>query len=123
MTDAELTDTIVCPRGHEIPNDQVLVRDGYRVCPVCETEAPWAAAHQPLPWSRRLLRGPLLLIAGGLLVAAIASAFHVAEAVSYVNNHLPGSSAGLTGTIVEMLGDLVLAAAVVWVATLVGTRE
>ncbi len=124
MTDAPAPTTVICPRGHELQSDQVAVRDGYRVCPVCESETPWAEGpSRPLPWSRKLLRAPLMVLAAGLLVGAVAGAFHVAESISYVDNHLPGATASLIGSIVDMLGSLILATGVAWVATLVGSRE
>ncbi|MHB1912480.1 MAG: hypothetical protein ACYCTI_10575, partial [Acidimicrobiales bacterium] len=84
--------TDVCPNGHVLSVDQVIVRNGHKVCPVCEAQAKiWAspAPRPPAYWSRRTLRVPLALIAAAFFVGALSAAFDIATAASYVTNNLP----------------------------------
>ncbi|MHB1445018.1 MAG: hypothetical protein ACYCZV_05070 [Acidimicrobiales bacterium] len=118
--------TDVCPNGHVLSVDQVIVRNGHKVCPVCEAQAKiWAnpAPRPPAYWSRRTLRVPLALIAAAFFVGALSAAFDIATAASYVTNHLPGAGSSVTSAIFDTISQLALAAGIGWVAYLVGLDE
>lgn len=49
MTDDPTIGMTTCPQGHVVPTSAITIRDGYQVCPVCDTaEAAWAPPY-PLP--------------------------------------------------------------------------
>ena len=121
-----LPTTETCPRGHILTADQVLLRDGMKVCPVCEQEATaWASPAQPRPrfWTRHLLRVPLMIVAAGLLALAISSAVDIAGNAAFVGRDLPGATAELVGSIFATLAQLALAGAVGWIAWAVGLED
>ena len=121
-----LPTTESCPRGHVLTAEQVVIRDGMKVCPVCEQEATaWASPVPPRPryWSRRLLRIPLAIVAAGLFGLAISSAFDIAGNAAFLSHDLPGSTAELLGSIFATLAELALAGAVGWIAWAVGLDD
>lgn len=121
-----LPTTETCPRGHVLTADQVVVRDGMKVCPVCEQEATaWASPAPPRPrfWARRLLRIPLAIVAAALFALAISSAFDIAGNAAFLSRDLPGATAELVGSIFATLAELALAGAVGWIAWAVGLED
>ena len=118
--------TDVCPNGHVLSVDEVIIRHGHKVCPVCEQQATaWGnpAARPPSYWNRRTLRVPLALIAAAFFVAALSGAFDIATAASYVTNNLPGAGSSVTSAIFNTISQLALAAGIGWVAYLVGLDD
>ena len=112
-----------CPRGHVLAIEQVIIRDGRKVCPVCEQEAQgWASHVKRRFWSRQLLRLPLIIVAGGMLGLAISSAFSIAANGS-LTGQVPGATAALIGSVFSTLGELAITVAVAWGAYLVGLEE
>ena len=112
-----------CPNGHVVPVEQIAIRNGHKVCPVCEAQArAWSApvARPPQHWGRKLLRIPLALVAAAFFVGALGAAFDIATAASYVSNHLPGSGSTVASAIFSLVSDLGLALGAGWVAYLVG---
>jgi hypothetical protein len=121
-----LPTTETCPRGHVLTAEQIVVRDGMKVCPTCEQEATsWASPTPPRPrnWSRRLLRIPLAIVAGGLFALAISSAFDIAANAAFLSHDLPGSTSELVGAIFSTIAELALAGAVGWIAWAVGLED
>lgn len=116
--------TDVCPNGHVLGVDQVIIRDGHKVCPVCEQQAhvwtPPPAPRPPVYWSRKSLRFPLALIAAAFLAEAVSSLLGIASAASYVSNHLTGASSTLASSIFDTVCQLGLSGAAAWLAYLVG---
>jgi len=118
-----LPTTETCPRGHVVAIEQVAIRDGRKVCPVCEQEAQgWANQVRRRFWSRQLLRLPLIVVAGGVLGLAIGSAFSIAANGS-LTGQVPGATAALIGSIFQTIGELALTAAAAWGAYLIGLEE
>lgn len=118
-----LPTTETCPRGHVLNIEQVVVRDGRKVCPICEQEAQgWAPQARRRFWSRQLLRLPLMVVAGGALGLAIGSAFGIAANASLTGD-VPGATAALVGSIFETLGELALTVAAAWGAYLLGLED
>lgn len=116
--------TDVCPNGHVLTTDQVIIRNGHKVCPICEAQAQaWAPAlpaRQPVYWTRQALRIPLIIVAVALVAEAASSASGISTAASYLSNHLPGSTAQLISAIFDTLCQVGLAAGAAWIAYLVG---
>lgn len=118
-----LATTETCPRGHVVNIDQVIIRDGRKVCPVCEQEAQgWASQTRRRFWSRQLLRVPLILVAGGVFGLAIGSAFSIA-ANGQLTGQVPGATAALIGSIFQTIGELALTVAAAWGAYLLGLED
>jgi hypothetical protein len=118
-----LPTTETCPRGHVLSIEQVIIRDGRKVCPLCEQEAQgWAPQTRRRFWSRQLLRVPLMVVAGGALGLAIGSAFGIAANASLTGD-VPGATAALIGSIFETLGELALTVAAAWGAYLIGLED
>ena len=118
--------TDVCPNGHVVPVEQIAIRNGHKVCPVCEAQArAWSApaARPPLRWSRQILRVPLAVVAAAFFVGALSSAFDIATAASYVSNHLPGSGSSVASAIFNLVSELGLAVGAAWAAYLVGLDD
>jgi hypothetical protein len=115
--------TDLCPNGHVVPVEQIMIRNGHKVCPICEAQArAWSApaARPPLYWSRKVLRVPLALIAAAFFVGALSAAFDIATSASYVTNHLPGAGSTVFSSIFNLVSDLGVAVGAGWVAYLVG---
>ena len=117
--------TETCPRGHTVAAESVTIRDGRKICPVCEQEAStWAnPPGRVVLWSRQLLRIPLIVVAAAVVGLAIASAFGIAANASLLSSHLPGATAALIGSIFETVAELALAGAAAWAAYLVGLED
>lgn len=117
--------TETCPRGHFVATEQIVVRDGQKVCPVCEAEAPWATlpTKRPVFWSRHQLRLPLIAAAVALFGWGIGGAFGIAAAAAQLSHDYPGATANLIGSIFGALALFALAAAVGWIAYLVGLDD
>jgi len=123
---ATLAASETCPRGHLLTAEQVVIRDGMKVCPVCEQEATaWASPVPPRPrfWTRRLLRLPLVVVAAGLFGLALSSAFDIAANAALLSRDVPGATAELIGSIFATLAQLGLAGAVGWIAYMVGLED
>lgn len=124
MTTTTADEAVVCPQGHQLSRSQVIIRDGMWVCPACAEQQRWApAANRRSPWSRRLLRAPLFVLAGAFLVLAISSILDIASATAYVNNHLPGATSTLISEIISVVAELMLAAGFGWIGLLVSRTE
>ena len=118
--------TDVCPNGHVVPVEQIAIRNGHKVCPVCEAQSrAWSApaTRPPLRWRRKILRVPLALVAAAFFLGALSAAFDIATAASYVSNHLPGSGSTVASAIFSLVSDLGLALGAGWVAYLVGLDD
>jgi len=116
--------TETCPRGHMVAAEQVIIRDGRKVCPVCEQEAQgWATAQvRRRFWARQLLRVPLMVVAGGVFGLTIGSAFSIA-ANGQLTGQVPGATAALIGSIFQTIGELALTLAAAWGAYLIGLED
>jgi len=118
--------TDVCPNGHVVPVEQIAIRNGHKVCPVCEAQArAWSAptARPPLRWNRKILRIPLAVVAAAFFVGGLSSAFDIATAASYVSNHLPGSGSSVASAIFGLVSQLGVAVGAAWAAYLVGLDD
>lgn len=118
--------TETCPRGHVLAAEEIVIRDGMKVCPVCEQEATaWASPGPPRPrfWSRRLLRWPLVVLAAAVFVLAISSAFDIASNGALMGRDLPGATASLISSVFATIAELALAAGVGWIAYNVGLED
>lgn len=117
--------TDVCPNGHVLAADQVIIRNGQKVCPICEQQASaWALPpRRPVFWTRQALRIPLILIAAAFVAEGIASAFGISTAASYLNHQLPGSTSQLLSSIFDTICQFALAAGAGWIAYLVGQES
>jgi len=84
------------------------------------TSSPSASA---LRWSRQLLRAPLLCLAVAFGIAAVGGAFAIAERIDLHDKHFPGSLAGLVYTTLAVTANIVIAAALIWAARIVGRPD
>ena len=106
--------------------ENVIIREGRKICPVCEQEASaWAnpASARVAYWSRQALRIPLIVVAAGVLALAISSAFGIAANSALISNHLPGATPALVGAVFSTVAELAIAGAAAWGAYLVGLDE
>jgi RsiW-degrading membrane proteinase PrsW (M82 family) len=115
----------ICPNGHALAPEQVIIRNGHKVCPVCEQHSQaWLRPPQrPAFWRRQVLRIPLAVLAAAFLLGTISSAFGIATAASYVSHQLPGSGAQMVSSIFDTLSELAIAVGLGWAAYLVGLES
>lgn len=97
--------TLTCPSGHTFPYEQLTVRDGLSVCPICD-RAEWA---KPRPmWSPRLLANPVVLVAFAVLVFGIEAMSGIGIGLDYRNLHIAGAGWLVAGSAVIIAGVIVV---------------
>ena len=119
MTDS-MTNQITCPLGHRFPRDQLTIREGQYVCPVCE-RMDWAAPTSKRRWSRSMLRTPLVLLVIVLGVYVLEQACLIGLGTSYLNEKADGAGWLVIQAVVTIVGIIVIGAGVARMATLMSS--
>jgi hypothetical protein len=96
--------------GHTFPFEQLTIRDGLSVCPVCDQ---LRSAPRRSTWSRTALAHPLLLLAGAALMLFLETISGIGIGATYQNQHVGGAGWLTAGSIVSLVGVAVVIAAVI----------
>lgn len=102
---------LTCPVGHTFPYEQLTVRDGQNVCPVCD-QTQWATPRRARPWSRTLLRNPLLLLMGAIVLFLVETISAIGIGATYTNENVGGAAWLIAGSAVSAFGTVLLVAGV-----------
>ena len=92
--------TLTCPAGHTFPYEQLTIRDGLSVCPVCDQSRGGRSAI----WSRLALTNPLLLLVGTVLMLFVETISGIGIGITYQNQHIGGAGWLTAGSIVSLVG-------------------
>lgn len=104
--------SMTCPLGHTFPQEQLTVRNGQNVCPVCD-QADWAAPKAARPWSRSLLTNPLLVVLLAIVMLLVETISGIGIGTTYQNQHVGGAGWLTAGSAVSVFGIGLLIAGVV----------
>jgi hypothetical protein len=111
MTDPQTPpSTLTCPAGHTFPYEQLTIRNGLSVCPLCDQRG-WATPRKA--WSRGLLVAPLVLLLGTVVTLFIETLSGVGIGTTYQNKHIAGAAWLTAGSIVNLVGAALIAAGIV----------
>jgi hypothetical protein len=102
--------TLTCPQGHTFPYEQLTLRDGLSVCPICD-RMEWASPRAT--WSRRLLADPLVLLAAAALMFLVEAICGIGIGTTYSNVHVGGAGWLVAGSAVILVGIAVVIVGVV----------
>jgi len=95
---------VTCPFGHRFPREQLTVRNGQFVCPVCDRSS-WATPAARTTWSRSLLRNPLLLLLAAIAMLLAEMITLMGLAATYSSHPFIGGSAWfIAGTAFNLIG-------------------
>lgn len=108
--------TLTCPQGHTFPYEQLTLRDGLSVCPICD-RMDWAAPRAT--WSRRLLADPLILLAAAALMFLVEAICGIGIGTAYSNAHVGGAGWLVAGSALSLVGIAVVIAGIVRAAMVV----
>src|ERR1035441_1992980 len=97
------TGSVTCPLGHTFPQEQLTVRNGQNVCPICD-QTNWAAPKGARPWSRRLLTSPLLVVLGAIVMLLVETISGIGIGTTYQNQHVGGAGWLTAGSAVSVFG-------------------
>jgi hypothetical protein len=108
--------TLTCPQGHTFPYEQLTVRDGLSVCPICD-RMEWAPPKAT--WSRRLLSEPLILLAAAAVMFLIEAISGIGVGAAYSNMQIGGSGWLVAGSALSVIGIVLVVAGIVRLAMVV----
>lgn len=114
--------SVTCPLGHTFPQEQLTVRDGQNVCPVCD-RTTWATPRARPPWSRHLLRYPLIVVIAAVVMLLVETISGIAIGTTYGNQHIGGAAWLTAGSAVSVVGIGLLITGVVLVIRAVRSRS
>jgi len=114
-----LPQTLTCPAGHTFAYEQLTIRDGLSVCPVCDQTR---RASPPATWSRSLLVYPLLLLVATLVMLFVENISGVGLGATYQDQHVSGAGWLTAGSIVSLVGVAVVVSGLLRLATSLRTE-
>jgi len=103
--------SLTCPAGHTFPYEQLTTRNGLAVCPICDG-MQWDTSRTKRSWSRTVLRHPLLLLLGALLMFLVEMISGIGIGVTYQSDHVGGAGWLVAGSSVAVVGICLLAVGV-----------
>lgn len=107
---SEAPTTLTCPAGHSFPYEQLTIRNGLSVCPICEQRG-WASPRTTT-WSRSLLVAPFLLLVLTLVMFFVEAISGIGIGSVYQNQRIGGSGWLTAGSAVSVVGIGVIVAGV-----------
>src|SRR5579872_2353008 len=110
QTMTQTIQTLTCPQGHTFPYEQLTVRDGLSVCPICDRMA-WAPPRAT--WSRRLLSDPLFLLAAAGVMFLVEGISGIGIGAAYSNAHIGGAGWLIAGSTFSVVGIALVIAGLV----------
>jgi len=111
----QLPTALTCPSGHTFPYEQLTIRNGLSVCPVCDQGGVAAQTT----WSRSLLTHPLLLLVATVVMLFVETISGIGIGLTYQNQHIGGAGWLTAGAIVSLIGVAVVVAGVVRLITVI----
>lgn len=105
--------TVTCPQGHTFPAEQLSIRDGLSVCPICD-RVEWAAPRTT--WSRRLLSEPLILLVVAAVMFLVEGISGIGIGAAYQNARVDGAGWLVAGSALSIVGIALVIAGIVRLA-------
>lgn len=103
--------TLTCPQGHTFPYEQLTIRGGLSVCPVCD-QMRWAPP-QPT-WSRGVLGRPVLLLVGGVAMFLVEAISGIEIGSAYGSQNVSGAGWLVAGETVTLVALVLVAVGLVY---------
>jgi hypothetical protein len=113
---------VTCPQGHNFPQEQLTVRDGQNVCPVCD-RTTWAEPRARRSWSRHLLTLPLIVVIAAVVMLLVETISGIGIGTTYQSQHIGGAAWLTAGSAVSVVGIGLLIAGVVLATRAVRSRS
>jgi len=116
------TDTVTCPQGHTFGRDQLSVRDGQFVCPVCDG-TQWATPRAGAPWSSAAMRAPIAVLVVSLVLTFAETVCTLGVGAAYAGDHIGGSNWLVVGSAVTFVGIALSVGGLVRIGLELGSRQ